>query len=121
MTDHFRAQLNEKNRQLQPHFKPAFLQRGETCFQFQFDNGEPFYLVVDGDRFEFIAGVTAAPTLTLYLDGHDTCWQLLSGGQDGMAAFMEGRYRSDGNIVLTQLLLYLFRHDDPTIAWQVQD
>lgn len=120
-TDHLAASLIEKQSQLAPHFKPALLQRRKTTFQFQFDSAAPFYLVADEARFEFIPGVAVAPTLTLYLDNHDTCWQLLSGGQDGMAAFMEGRYRADGNIVLTQLLLYLFRHEDPTIAWQVQD
>ena len=43
------------------------------------------------------------------------------GTMDGMVAFMTGRYRADGNIVLSQLLLYLFRSDDPTILYQVKD
>jgi hypothetical protein len=38
-----------------------------------------------------------------------------------MQAFMDGRYRADGNIVLSQLLLYLFKSDDPTIVYEVQD
>ena len=38
------------------------------------------------------------------------------GRMDGMHAFMEGKYRSDGNIVLTQLLLYSFRKDNARIV-----
>jgi putative sterol carrier protein len=61
------------------------------------------------------------PTLTFYLDHHETCWQLLIGTQDGMEAFMKGKYRADGNIILSQLLLYLFRRPDPAVAFKVQD
>ena len=114
-------QIKEQAQQLAPHFKPAVLQREATEFQFQFDQGEAFYLLVSDGKYEFIVGRADSPTLTLYLDTHDTCWQLLRGSMDSMAAFMEGKYRSDGNIVLSQLLLYLFRGDDPTIAYQVQD
>ena len=117
----FAAALSEKQHQLSPHFKPALLQGRKTTFQFQFDEGASFYLVADEAGFQLIAGIATTPTLILYLDRHATCWQLLSGEQDGMAAFMEGRYRSDGNILLTQLLLYLFRHEDPSIVWQLQD
>ncbi len=118
---HFVTDLSEKQHQLTPHFKPAFLQGRKITFQFQFDEEAAFYLVADAAGFQFIAGIATTPTLTLYLDKHATCWQLLSGEQDGMAAFMEGRYRADGNILLTQLLLYLFRHEDPSIVWQLQD
>lgn len=113
--------LTQKTTELKPRFRPALLQREQTVFQFQFDTGEPFNLVVDGDRFVFSAGTVEHPTLTLYLDHHETCWHLLAGQIDGMTTFMEGRYRADGNIVLSQLLLYLFSGDDPTIAYQVQD
>ena len=35
--------------------------------------------------------------------------------------FMEGRYRADGNIVLSQLLLYLFKSEDDAKFYEVQD
>ena len=113
--------LKQKTAEFTPHFKPAFLQRDRTVFHFEFEEGEPFELVVDGNEFVFSSQLVTVPTLTLYLDNHDTCWNLLTGEADGMTTFMEGRYRADGNIVLSQLLLYLFRNDDPTIAYQVQD
>ncbi len=40
---------------------------------------------------------------------------------DGMRAFMDGSYRADGNIVLSQLILYLFKSDDPTLIYEVQE
>jgi putative sterol carrier protein len=117
----FKTQLKAKAVELAPHFKPAFLQRAKTVFQFQFEQDDPFYLAIEDDQFAFEPGLFDLPTLTLYLDQHETCWQLLNGSIDSMQAFMDGRYRADGNIVLSQLLLYLFKNDDPTIAYQVQD
>ncbi len=113
--------LEQRSEQLRPFFKPQMLGRPHTLFSFIFDDGLPFCLEVNETEFNFRAGVPEAPTITLYVSDHSTCWQLLSGATDSMAAFMAGRYRADGNIVLSQLLLYLFHNDDPTIAYEVRD
>lgn len=113
--------LTEKQKALEPHFKPGLLERNSTIFQFRFTRDEDFFLSVSQDSFIFTEGSANKPTLTLYLDHHETCWQLLIGTQDGMEAFMNGQYRADGNIVLSQLLLYLFKSADPTVAFKVQD
>lgn len=113
--------LTEKQKMFKPHFKPGLLQRSWTVFQFQFTEDEDFFLSVSPDSFSFSGGSSKDPTLTLYLDYHETCWQLLIGTRDGMEAFMNGQYRADGNIVLSQLLLYLFKSDDPTVVFKVQD
>ena len=113
--------LNAHSEALRPHFKPQMLQRSSTVFNFQFDNELPFHLIVEADAFCFVAGEAENPTITLYVDSHESCWQLLAGDADSMNAFMDGRYRADGNIVLSQLVLYLFRNDDPTSAYEVRD
>lgn len=113
--------LTEKQKAFEPHFKPDLLQRTSTVFQFRFISGEDFFLSVSQDLFSFNEGSATDPTLTLYLDHHETCWQLLIGTRDGMDAFMNGQYRADGNIVLSQLLLYLFKSADPTLTFKVQD
>ncbi len=113
--------LTEKSSALATHFKAGFLQREQTIFQFKFDSGEPFYLEVSNTDFEFTAGETEQPTITLFFKNHSTCWSLLDGSMDGMRAFMDGSYRADGNIVLSQLILYLFKSDDPTLIYEVQD
>tara|TARA_R110002072_G_scaffold64_13_gene472 strand:- start:8393 stop:8746 length:354 start_codon:yes stop_codon:yes gene_type:complete len=109
-----------KSAALAPHFKSGFLPGDQTTFQFEFTEGVPFYLLVHGDSFEFTAGQHPNPTITLEIPDHETCWGLLDGRIDAMQAFMEGRYRADGNIVLSQLLLYLFKSNDPTIAYEIQ-
>ncbi|MBT4160065.1 MAG: hypothetical protein HOC70_10510 [Gammaproteobacteria bacterium] len=113
--------LQEKGAEFAEHFKPHFLQREKTVFRFLFNDSQPFHLIVEGDEFSFLPGEPGEATVTLYVDNHQTCWDLMSGRADSMAAFMDGRYRADGNIVLSQLLLYLFRNDNPTIAYEVQD
>lgn len=113
--------LTEKQKVFEPHFKPGLLQRASTVFQFRFTEDEDFFLSVSPDLFSFNEGGATDPTLTLYLDQHETCWQLLMGSRDGMEAFMNGQYRADGNIVLSQLLLYLFKSDDPTMIFKVQE
>ena len=114
------AVLQEKKRELDPHFKPGFLQREQTIFQFNFEHGESFYLEVTSTNFEFRSGNSKAPTITLVVKDHPTCWGLLDGRIDGMKAFMDESYRADGNIVLSQLLLYLFKSNDPTIIYEVK-
>ena len=111
--------LIEKQKTFEPHFRPDLLQRSSTIFQFRFTLGEDFFLSVSQALFSFNEGSAINPTLTLYLDHHETCWQLLMGTRDGMDAFMNGQYRADGNIVLSQLLLYLFKSADPTLAFKV--
>ncbi|MCB1646661.1 MAG: SCP2 sterol-binding domain-containing protein [Pseudomonadales bacterium] len=114
-------QLRRRKAELAPHFKPGFLQRDEAVFQFHFSQDEPFYLNISGANFDFVAGTTADATINLFIDSHETCWGLLTGSIDGMKAFMAGKYRADGNIVLSQLLLYLFKSNEPTIVYEVQD
>ena len=104
--------LKLKKLLLEPHFKPNLLQRSSTVFQFQFTGDKNFFLYVTKRSFEFNLGNAVNPTLTLLIDRHETCWELLTGNLDGMTAFMNGNYRADGNIVLSQLLLYLFRGDE---------
>jgi len=48
-------------------------------------------------------------------------FNILSGDIDGMEAFMAGDYRADGNIILSQLLLYLFQKPHDISKHQVID
>ena len=117
-TSDFTAHLTSS---LRPGFKPGFLQRDFTVFQFRFDRQAPFHLTVTENSFEFHSGKHEEPTLTLWIDNWETCEQLLRGEENGMNAFMEGRYRADGHIVLSQLLLYLFKTTDTPSIYEVQD
>ena len=113
--------LAELRRDLTTHFKPELLGRSKTVFNFEFDTEAPFHLVVKDNAFAFEKGIQGSPTITLYVSDHHTLQGLLTGKTDGMNAFMRKQYRADGNIVLSQLLLYLFKPDRPTIAYEVRD
>lgn len=114
--------LQTLHQAIAPHFRPGFLQRDETIFQFRPESGGAFHLIVADADFRLQAGDSANPTLTVYVDSFETCSRLLRGQEDGMRAFMEGRYRADGHIVLSQLLLYLFMPSEPTPnIYEVQD
>ena len=119
--DMLTQELQDLSLSLQPHFKPDFLQQERTVFQFCFNSDQPFYLIVATDRYVFQTGKADSTDITLYVDAHETAFQLLQGSKDGMQAFMDGSYRADGNIVLSQLLLYLFKPTDPTLIYEVQD
>jgi len=112
--------LDARAAALAPHFKSGFLPSELTVFQFEFTAGAPFYLEVNDGNFRFVPGNHLEPTILLTISDHETCWGLLDGRIDGMHAFMDGRYRADGNIVLSQLLLYLFKSNDPTIIYEIQ-
>ncbi|MDH5737627.1 MAG: hypothetical protein OEZ23_04920 [Gammaproteobacteria bacterium] len=106
---------------LGPHFRPGFLQRELTVYQFHFPQNAPFFLTVTEESFEFIAGEHLSPTISLSIKSHDLCYKLLTGEADGMAAFLTGDYRADGHIVLSQLLLYLFKDEKKINIYEVQD
>ena len=113
--------LEELQQDLLTHFKPELLGRSKTVFNFEFDNEAPFHLIVQDDTFAFRQGTHGSPAIKLYVSDHQTLSGLLTGSIDGMDAFMQKRYRADGNIVLSQLLLYLFKPERPTIAYEVRD
>ena len=113
--------LEELQRDLLTHFKPELLGRTRTVFSFEFDNDAPFHLIVQDNTFTFSKGLHENPIIRLYVSDHKTLKGLLTGSVDGMDAFMQKRYRANGNIVLSQLLLYLFKPDRPTIAYEVRD
>ena len=101
--------LVKLRRDLVNNFKPELLGRARTIFNFEFDNDNPIKLVVQDKNFYLDEGRHSSPTITIYVASHRTLRDLLTGSADGMSVFMQGKYKSDSNIVLSQLLLYLFR------------
>jgi putative sterol carrier protein len=118
------AYLKQQEDQLAPYFTTGLLNRKYTNFALHFVDDKPFSIIVEQESFRLVETDKPA-TLNIYMASHEECWQLLRGEKDGMEAFMAGAYRADGNIVLSQLLLYLFRSvpqlDAPTIPYRVKD
>ena len=114
-------QLDQQSSRLAPFFRSYFLPENPVTFQFNFDDADPFHLTVDHAEFVFKPGYAQTSTLSLWLDQPTTLWRLLEGRLDGMDAFLTGQYRADGNIVLSQLLLYLFQSPEPVLAHDISD
>lgn len=115
------TQMAHWNVALAPLFRKGFLPPQRTAFQFIVLNGEAFHLLADNKAFEFFEGYDDHPTLTLSLPDRATAWDLITGAESGMDAFMSGRYRADGNIVLSQLLLFLFEQPADIQSQQIID
>ena len=84
-----------------------------------------FALAVDGEPPEKLATFSVSegklrfdaalrPDVTFSFDSADTALALLRGQGDAIAAFMQGRFRADGNLPLAFVLLGLFRDDYAT-------
>ena len=75
-----------------------------------------FAVVAAGSRlaaFELAHGqvrfdLALQPDVTFFFDTADTALAVLTGADDPVAAFMDGRFRSDGHLLLAFVLLGLF-------------
>ncbi len=102
------TKLKQKTQNLKKRFRPNFLDHDHVCFQFLFSSDPPFYLVANHREFSFLPGLNPEPTVKFKIDNHFTCWSLLEGTQPSTRAFMEGKYSSDGHLILSHKLLNLF-------------
>ena len=64
-------------------------------------------LVIDDRGVTFDA--TRSADVTFVFDSAETALAILTGAEDPMVAFMDGRFRSDGHLPLAFVLLGLFR------------
>lgn len=75
---------------------------------FQFDlEGELFHLIVKDGEYAIEAGEHDDPSVTLQL-ASDTLKGLLDGSVNGMTAFMMGKVKAIGNMMLATKLSQLF-------------
>ncbi len=115
--------INTWQKVLKDRFRSNFLPIEDTIFQIQFEAqpDAPLYLTANQQAFAWSPGTHRRPTLTLFVRDQATFLRLLTGEEDGMAAFMAGIYRADGNIILSQLLLYVFQRPALLQTQQVID
>lgn len=79
----------------------------DVVFQYQIDDGEPYHVTVVDDSCVIAQGEHDEPSVTLSMDT-ETLQEVVSGETDGMQAFMTGRIRADGDIMLATRLTALF-------------
>ena len=79
----------------------------DEIFQFDIADGDTYHLVIKDDAFEIVEGTHDDPSVTLIMDS-DTMVGVMSGEMDGMQAFMMGKLRAEGNMMLATKLNALF-------------
>ncbi len=79
----------------------------EAVFQYHIEEGGEYYLAVAGSQCALVEGEHDDPSVTLIL-GRDTLSEILAGETDGMQAFMAGRVKAAGNLMLATRLTDLF-------------
>ena len=113
--------IHDLDAALRPSFKPGFIPLYQVAYRVVFDDESELSLTLGPDNFELSDQPSPRTTLTIWVKDPQLLEALLLGRASGMDAFMAGHYRSDGHIVLSQLLLYVFLPSDRALAYEVSD
>ncbi|MCS7874829.1 SCP2 sterol-binding domain-containing protein [Pseudomonas aeruginosa] len=79
----------------------------DLVFQFNIEDGDNHYLVVKDGTCEVVQGDAENPNVTLIMDS-ETLKGITSGETNGMQAFMAGKLRAEGDMMLAMKLGELF-------------
>lgn len=79
----------------------------EAVFQFDLDDADNYNIEVNDGACKLAEGEHDDATVTLAMD-LETLKDVMSGELDGMAAFMQGKIRADGDIMLATKLTQIF-------------
>lgn len=88
-------------------FNPAAAAGLDVIFGFRIDDTQHFSLIVKDGACELKEGENPDANVTLVTDG-DTMKGIVSGETDGMQAFMGGKLRVEGDMMLSMKLSELF-------------
>lgn len=101
------SDLSKIFEEMKNRFNSAAASGLDVVFQYQIDDGEPYYVAVSEDSCIVTQGEHDEPSVTLSMDSQ-TLQEVASGETDGMQAFMTGRIRADGDIMLATRIAALF-------------
>ena len=79
----------------------------DEVFQFDLDDADSWHLVIKDGTCNMVDGSHDDPSVTLTMDSA-TMQAVMSGKMDGMQAFMMGKLRAEGNMMLATKLNALF-------------
>lgn len=79
----------------------------DVVFQFAIEGADTHHLIVRDGQCELVQGEHDDPSVTLMMDA-DTLNEIVSGDVNGMQAFMAGRLRTEGDMMLATRLSDLF-------------
>ena len=79
----------------------------DLVFQFDIEDGDTYHLIIKDGTCDLVEGANDDPNVTLIMDS-DTLSGVMSGELDGMQAFMMGKLRAEGDMMLATKLGELF-------------
>ncbi|WP_432470925.1 SCP2 sterol-binding domain-containing protein [Amphritea sp. HPY] len=79
----------------------------DAVFQYKLDEGDAYYAAIADGSCAVEQGEHDEPSVTLMMDSQ-TFQEVLDGETDGMQAFMTGRIRAEGDVMLATRLATLF-------------
>ncbi|HKM14441.1 MAG TPA: SCP2 sterol-binding domain-containing protein [Marinospirillum sp.] len=79
----------------------------DDVFQFNVEDGTNYYVVIKNNQCEIAEGDHDDPSVTLIMN-KATLKDVLTGEEDGMQAFMAGKLRAEGDMMLATKLSTLF-------------
>lgn len=79
----------------------------EAVFQYKLDEGDVYYVAISAGDCALQAGEYDSPSVVLMMD-NQTFKEVLDGETNGMQAFMAGRIRAEGDVMLATRLEALF-------------
>lgn len=98
--------LNDYFEQISQKFNPSAAKGMEEVFQFDVD-GDIFHLTIDDGCYTLNRGEHEDPSVTIQLSGN-TLGGLLDGSVNGMTAFMMGKIKAIGDMMLATKLQQIF-------------
>ena len=79
----------------------------DLVFQFDIEDGDTYHLIIKDGACDIVEGANDAPNVTLIMDS-ETMIGVMTGELDGMQAFMMGKLRAEGDMMLATKLNELF-------------
>ncbi|MCK5893122.1 MAG: SCP2 sterol-binding domain-containing protein [Endozoicomonadaceae bacterium] len=79
----------------------------DLVFQFDIEDAETYHLLIKDGSLDVVTGEHSDPNVTLIMNT-DTLIGIMSGEIDGMQAFMGGKLRTEGDMMLATKLGELF-------------
>ncbi|MFG3452922.1 MULTISPECIES: SCP2 sterol-binding domain-containing protein [Pseudomonadaceae] len=101
------SNVDETIQGMKAKFNPSAAAGLDLVFQFNITDAENFYLVVKDGTCDVQKGESADANVTLIMDS-ETMQGVMSGETDGMQAFMAGKLRAEGDMMLALKLSELF-------------
>lgn len=101
------ADINAIIAGLKNKFNTAAAAGMDEIFQFNVEDGSNYYVVIKDNQCEIAEGDHEDPSVTLIMN-KATLKDVLTGEEDGMQAFMAGKLRAEGDMMLATKLSVLF-------------